>query len=745
MALDASHTSRSETSPGSREPPSLQKGRKRFPSPPIHSGRRMQEGMPAPLGASWDGKGVNFALFSAHAAKVELCLFDPAGRREIERIVLPRRTNQIWHGYVEGIRPGQLYGYRVHGPYEPNRGHRFNPHKLLLDPYARQLHGAFRWHDGLFGYRLGAHRADLTIDRRDSAPMMPKGVVEDPAYHWGEDRAPRHSLSDTIIYEMHIKGFTALKPEVPRLMRGSYSALGHPSVIDYLVKLGVTAVELMPIHGFADDRFLLERGLSNYWGYSSIAFFAPDIRYLGEAGVTGLKRAVRLLHDAGIEVILDVVYNHTAEGNHLGPTLCFRGIDNASYYKLSPENPRFYWDVTGTGNTLDLAHPRVMQMALDSLRHWVEAYHVDGFRFDLAASLARDPHAFSQRAGFVRAIGQDPVLNRVKLIAEPWDTGEGGYRLGGFPAGWSEWNDQFRDTIRRYWRGDPGQLPALARVMTGCGEIYAHAGRHPTASINYVASHDGFTLEDLVSYADRRNEANGENNQDGHKDNISWNCGAEGPTDDPGVLALRARQKRNFLATLFLSQGVPMILMGDELGNTQSGNNNAYCQDNELSWIDWEDGPEDRPALLAFVRALIAIRRKHAAFRRHDFLTGGVVAGSNLKDVYWLAPEGCEMRPEQWNDPQRRCLGMQIGNDTPGEMRFLLLLNAAPDAIGFRLPDDFPGEDWQCVLDSRGLAGPPAGRPVLRRDEELRLEPRYFALFTRRINAGDPHPRPELA
>ncbi|MET0427135.1 MAG: glycogen debranching protein GlgX [Microvirga sp.] len=666
---------------------------------------RITEGSPLPLGASWDGKGVNFALFSAHATKVELCFFDPLGRRETDRVALPQRTDQVWHGHVEGIRPGQLYGYRVHGPYDPRHGHRFNPHKLLIDPYAGQLQGRIRWHDALFGHRLGSQRADLTFDRRDSAPMMPKCVVEDPSYHWGDDRAPRNGWIDTTIYEAHVKGLTALHPEVSQQNRGSFAALGHPAVIEHLVKLGITAIELMPVHAFSDDRFLVEKGLRNYWGYSTLAFFAPEPKYLGEAGTIGFKQAIRALHDAGIEVILDVVYNHTAEGHHLGPTLSFRGIDNASYYKLSPDNPRFYWDATGTGNTLDLDNIRVLQMVMDSLRHWVEVYHIDGFRFDLASTLAREPYSFSSRAGFLRAVGQDPVLSRVKLIAEPWDVGEGGYRVGGFPPGWSEWNDQFRDTARAFWRGDPDQLPKLTRVMTGSRETYEPSGRHPWASINFIAAHDGFTLQDLVSYNDRHNRANGEDNNDGHSHNLSWNFGVEGETDDPDILALRARQKRNFLATVFLSQGVPMLLMGDEMSRSQDGNNNAYAQDNEISWFDWTDGWRTDPELFAFTCNLIALRRAHDAFRRRKFLTGATVPSSGLKDVYWLAPEGREMTTDDWGEGPRRTLGMQIGNDAADGVRFLLLINGTPEPVGFRLPRHFPPGEWLQVFDTALPAG----------------------------------------
>ncbi len=697
----------------------------------------IDDGQPLPLGATFDGKGVNFALFSAHASGVELCLFDQTGRREMNRVRLPGRSNQIWHGYIAGLAPGQLYGYRVHGPYDPNRGHRFNPHKLLIDPYARQLSGAIRWHDALFGYRLGAHRGDLTADRRDSAPMMPKCVVEDPSYHWGDDRPPLRPWSDSLIYEAHVKGLTQFHPEIEPKARGTYAALGHPAVVEHLVKLGITAVELLPIHAFSDDRFLVEKGLRNYWGYSTLAFFAPEPRYLGASGVVGLKQAIRALHDAGIEVILDVVYNHTAEGNHLGPTLSFRGIDNLSYYKAPPDNPRFSWDSTGTGNTLNVNHPRVLQMVLDSLRHWVSDYHVDGFRFDLASTLLRQPYDVNEHASFLLAVGQDPVLSRVKLVAEPWDVGAGGYRLGGFPPGWSEWNDQFRDTVRAYWRGDPGLLPALARAMTGSREIFEHNGRQPWASVNYVCSHDGFTLEDLVSYNDRHNEANQENNQDGHGNNLSWNCGVEGLTDDKVILALRARQKRNLLATVFLSQGVPMLLMGDELARTQKGNNNAYCQDNDLSWLNWKGALAVDADLLEFVRALAALRHRHDAFRRKRFLTGERVAGNHLKDIYWLAPEGREMTPEDWNDGGRRTLGMQIGNDAPDGQRFLVLVNASPDPATFSLAADFPSERWSAVFDARLPDGLVRGEPpTLAPGGALGLDGRTLTLLQHASKAG---------
>jgi isoamylase len=693
---------------------------------------RLDDGSPAPLGATWDGKGVNFALFSAHATAVDLCLFDSSGRREIEEYRLPQCSDEVWHGYVNGLRPGQLYGYRVHGPYEPAHGHRFNPRKFLIDPYARRLSGRIRWHDAVYGYRRDAHRADLTRDSRDSAPMMPKCVVEDPSHMWGGDQPPRHASRDSLIYEAHVKGLTQLHPDVPMTMRGTYAALAHPAIVEHLVKLGVTAIELMPIHAFADDQFLVEKNLRNYWGYSTLAFFAPEPRYYGPEGdgVLDLKAAIRTLHEAKIEVFLDVVYNHTAEGNHLGPTLSFRGIDNRSYYKLSPDNPRFVWDVTGTGNTLDLAHPRVLQMVMDSLRHWVEAYHVDGFRFDLAPALARDPFEFSDRAGFLRAVGQDPVLSRVKLIAEPWDLGSEGYRLGQFPPGWSEWNDSFRDTIRAFWRDDAGQIAGLARALTGSREIFQRRGRQPWASIQYACSHDGFTLQDLVSYNERHNEANGEGNKDGHPHNLSCNCGVEGPTKDAAVLALRAQQKRNLLASVFFSVGVPMLLMGDEFSRTQNGNNNAYCQDNETSWLDWERGEKLDPDLLPFIQLLVGLRRSHDVFRRRRYLTGARVAKNGLKDVYWLAPEGREMTNEDWAEEERRTLGMQIGNDSADGQRFIVLLNASPRKVDFRLDPNLPGTAWTHVFDTqeaRGRVRPPAS--ILHPGGTFSVGARSLALF----------------
>ena len=658
----------------------------------------LSEGQVAPLGATWDGRGVNFALFSAHATRVDLCLFDDKGRVETQRLRLPCCTNQVWHGYVGGVRPGQLYGYRVHGPYEPGSGHRFNAHKLLLDPYARQVAGQIRWHDALNGFRSGSHRTDLTLDRRDSAPMMPKGVVEDPAQTWGDDRAPKIPWRDTVIYEAHVKGLTELHPDMATEVRGTYTALGHPAVVDHLVKIGVTSVELLPIQSFADDRFLVENELRNYWGYSTLNYFSPEPRYFGEDGAYGLRAAIKTLHSAGIEVILDVVYNHTCEGNYLGPTLSFRGIDNKSYYKLVPENPRFYWDCTGCGNTLDLSHPRVLQLVLDSLRHWIESYHVDGFRFDLAPALTRTPFDVSDRCGFLHAIQQDPVLSRVKLIAEAWDLGASGYRVGGFPTGWGDWNDKFRDGIRAFWRGDPGNVPTLAQSLAGSSDTFNHSGRKPWASVQYVASHDGFTLQDVVSYNNRHNLPNGENNRDGHEPNYSFNYGVEGPTRDTAIVALRNRQKRNLLATTILSVGTPMLLMGDEFSRTQNGNNNAYCQDNRTNWLSWRDDLD--PGLVDYVANLVALRKRHAVFRRLDFFTGQVIEATGLKDAYWLTSDGREMEGDDWSHVERRAIGMQIGNDGDPSERIMLLFNASGGDLVFRLPKHFPCVAFRPVFES---------------------------------------------
>lgn len=654
------------------------------------------EGSPIPLGATWDGRGVNFALFSEHATAIDLCLFDPTGRTETSRSRLPARTDDVFHGYLSDVRPGALYGYRVHGPYDPAAGHRFNPHKLLLDPYARQLAGRLRWHDALYGFRVGTQRADLTFDRRDSAPMMPKGVVTDPVHTWGADAPRRTPMHASVIYEAHVKGLSQRQTHIPASLRGTYDALGHPAVVEHFLKLGITAVELMPIHAFVDDRFLVDKGLRNYWGYSTLNYFAPEPRYLGADGIAGFKAAIANLHAAGIEVILDVVYNHTAEANELGPTLSWRGIDNASYYKLVPDQRRLYWDCTGCGNTLDLAHPRVLQMVMDSLRSFVLEYHIDGFRFDLASALARQPFEYSAQAAFLQAVAQDPVLAGVKLIAEPWDLGNGGYQVGGFPAGWGEWNDKYRDDVRAFWRGDRGLVPKLANRLAGSSEIFGSRG--PTASVQFVSSHDGFTLQDVASYEQRHNQANGEDNRDGHEPNFSLNFGVEGPTTDAAIVAARLRHVRNLLATALLSAGTPMLLMGDEFARTQAGNNNAYCQDNEISWLEWRS--ETDPTLVDFVAYLVRLRKMHAVLRPKHFYRGKILSITGLKDIYWLAPEGCEMGEAQWRDGERRCFGMQVGNEGAADARLLLLVNAADGPVDFHLAADFTGDAFRPILDT---------------------------------------------
>ena len=666
-------------------------------------------GKPYPLGATWDGEGVNFSLFSEHAERVELCLFDSTGRRETARLELPERTDQVWHGYLTDARPGLLYGYRVYGPYQPEQGLRFNPYKLLLDPYAKDIVGPLKWNDAHFGYRVGARRDDLSFDKRDNASGMPKCRVIDPAFTWGDDRPPRTPWHETVIYELHVKGFTRLHPEVPPGLRGTYAGLSTAPVIDYLKHLGVTAVELMPCHAFVDDRHLVEKGLRNYWGYNSIGYFAPDVRYSASGHVSEFKTMVKTLHTAGIEVILDVVYNHTAEGNQLGPTLGFRGIDNLSYYRLAADDPRHYLDFTGCGNTLNMRHPRVLQLIMDSLRYWVLEMHVDGFRFDLASALARELHEVDRLSAFFDIIHQDPVLSQVKLIAEPWDLGEGGYQVGNFPVGWTEWNGKYRDAVRAYWKGEGGLIGELAFRLTGSSDLYETSSRRPHASINFITAHDGFTLRDLVSYNDKHNEANGEDNRDGSDHNLSWNCGVEGPTDDPVVNTLRARQQRNFLATLVFSQGVPMLTAGDEFGRSQSGNNNPYCQDNELSWLDWESPAFDH-TLLEFMRRTLEIRRQHPVFRRRRFFHGRQIHGSDIKDVMWLKPNGHEMNEEEWSHGFARCLGMFLAgaalpdvdahNRPLRDENFLLLFNAHHEPIPFMLPQLDNGHRWRCLLDT---------------------------------------------
>ncbi|MGH8531724.1 MAG: glycogen debranching protein GlgX [Gammaproteobacteria bacterium] len=667
-------------------------------------------GAPYPQGATWNGEGVNFALFSEHAEAVELCLFDPKGRREITRLPLRDQTDHVWHCYLPEARPGFLYGYRVHGPYRPEEGHRFNPNKLLLDPFARAIKGTLKWSDAHYGYRLGSRRQDLSFDRRDSAAGMPSCQVVDTAFTWAGDEPPRTSWHDTVIYELHLKGFTQQHPEIPPPLRGTYAGLATAPVIEYLQRLGVTAVELMPVHAFVDDRHLVAKGLRNYWGYNSIGFVAPDPRYAcSDDAVSEFKTMVKTLHSAGIEVILDVVYNHTAEGDQLGPTLSFRGIDNAAYYRLVADDPRYYVDYTGCGNTLNMRHPRVLQLIMDSLRYWVLEMHVDGFRFDLAAALARELHEVDRLSAFLDIIHQDPVISQVKLIAEPWDVGEGGYQVGNFPVGWTEWNGKYRDAMRSYWKGEGGIIDELAYRLTGSSDLYAYSGRRPYASINFITAHDGFTLRDLVSYNEKHNEANLEDNRDGESHNRSWNCGVEGPTDDPAVLALRARQVRNFLATLMFSQGVPMLLAGDEIGRTQGGNNNAYCQDNPTSWVDWSLGPEEQQ-MLAFVQRLIQLRAQHPLLCRRNFFQGRAIKGTEIKDILWLKPDGSEMNDEEWQHAFARCLGLYlVGSgitdlDARGRRivddDLLLLMNAHHEAIPFMLPDRLSAKPWQMLVDT---------------------------------------------
>jgi isoamylase len=669
-------------------------------------------GSPAPLGAVWDGRGTNFSVFSEAATRVELCLFDAAGRET--RIELPESTAFCWHGYVPGIGPGQRYGYRVHGPWDPGNGHRCNPAKLLLDPYALAVDGGVTWDPAVFPYVLdgGGGRQEHEASPLDSAPYVPRSVVVDRRFDWEGDAPLRRPLHETVVYEVHVKGFTARMPEVPPELRGTYAGLAHPAAIERLVSLGVTAVELMPVHQFVHDGHLVERGLRNYWGYNTIGYFAPHDEYAAGRGtleqVAEFKRLVKALHGAGLEVILDVVYNHTAEGNHLGPALSFKGIDNAAYYRLVPHDRQYYMDYTGTGNSLQMRHPHVLQLIMDSLRYWAGEMHVDGFRFDLAATLARELHDVDRLSAFFDLIQQDPLVSRLKLIAEPWDVGEGGYQVGNFPPLWSEWNGKYRDAVRDYWRGADQTLGEFANRLTGSSDLYASNGRRPYASINFVTAHDGFTLRDLVSYDHKHNDANGEGNQDGESHNRSWNHGAEGPTGDPGVVALRARQQRNFLATVLLSQGVPMLVAGDEIGRTQQGNNNAYCQDNELSWLDWDGADDD---LRRFVAATIAFRQRHPVFRRRRWFQGQPIHG-HLADIGWYTPEGEAMAEAHWDAgfaksfvlflngteiPSRGARGERILDD-----RFLLCFNAHHDSLAFRVPAALAGHAWRIAVDTAG-------------------------------------------
>ena len=648
---------------------------------------QLDRGVPYPLGATWDGLGTNFAVFSGNAERIELCLFDSGGRREIQRLELPECTDEVWHGYLPDARPGLIYGYRVHGPYRPQDGHRFNPHKLLLDPYAKRIAGMLRWSDALFGYRINSPRGDLSLDRRDSAQSMIKAVVSEDVFDWGDDRPPNIPWAETIIYEAHLRGMTMLRQEIRPEERGTFAALANPRIIEHLRTLGVTAIELLPIHAFVQDRNLVERGLKNYWGYNSIGFFAIEPRYLSDGTRNEMRIAVRRLHAAGIEVFLDVVYNHTAEGSEFGPTLLFRGLDNASYYRLAPDNLRHCIDETGTGNTLNLSHPRVLQMVMDSLRHWVTSFHVDGFRFDLGVTLGRESYGFDPGAGFFDALRQDPVLTRVKLISEPWDLGPGGYQLGHHPPGFAEWNDRFRDSTRRFWRGDAGERPEFASRFAGSSDLFDRHARRPWASINYVASHDGFTLADVTSYAARHNEANGEDNKDGQQENYSANWGVEGPTTDKNILETRRRIQRAMLATLLFADGTPMVLGGDELSRTQRGNNNPYCQDNDISWWSWHSAAESLE-LQRFVAGLIATRKRFAALRPTHFLHAEFKPAPGIADIAWFDEKGKPIPDEDWRNPEHRLLCIRRANRNDSHAVFLLtlLLNPTADAETFQLP-----------------------------------------------------------
>jgi isoamylase len=695
-------------------------------------------GAPVPLGATWDGEGTNFALFSEGAVAVDLCLFDDDGTEH--RVRLPEVTAHTWHGYVPGVGPGQRYGFRVHGPYDPKHGKRFNPAKLLLDPYAKAIDGKVDWNDAVYGYTVG--KDDLTMDPRDSAPYVPRCIVAHDGFPWGEDRRPKVAWSDTVIYEAHVRGFTKLHPEIPPHQRGTYAAMGSPAVIEHLKQLGVTTLELQPVHHFISEPSVVARGLTNYWGYNSIGYLAPEARY-SSSGTRGeqvreFKAMVRSLHAAGIEVILDVVYNHTAEGNHLGPTLCMRGIDNASYYRLASD-PRYYTDFTGCGNTLNARHPQVLRLIMDSLRYWVLEMHVDGFRFDLASALARSFHEVDRLSAFFDLIHQDPVISQVKLIAEPWDVGEGGYQVGNFPVLWTEWNGRYRDTMRDFWRGHDTGVADLAYRLTGSSDLYGDDGRNPYASINFVTCHDGFTLHDLVAYDRKHNEANGEGNRDGENHNRSWNCGVEGETSNPEVNALRERQKRNLLASLILSAGVPMLLAGDELGRTQQGNNNAYCQDNEISWVNWELD-ERAEGLVDFTRGLLALRSAHPVFRRRDFYQGQKLHGSDLKDIEWFTADGTEMTDAQWRAPIRTLAvflnGQAIPYRGPRGQRitddsFLLLLSGSPNPVVFRLPGEPWGKEYELEVDTALSFVRPLGveAPTISAGEELSMAPRSLVLL----------------
>lgn len=710
--------------------------------PEIVKCSRVTEGHPFPLGATWDGQGVNFAIFSAHATKVVLCLFDSEGKTELERIELPEFSDEVWHGYLPEMQAGQVYGYRVYGPYNPEAGHRFNHNKLLIDPYAKQLVGELIWDDSLFGYTIGHPDGDLSFDERDSAAFVPKAKVIDPAFDWQGKQAHRAPWDNTIVYEAHVRGISMRHPAVPEHLRGTFAGLATKELLEHITSLGVSSVELLPVHAFLHDNHLLEKGLKNYWGYNSIAFLAPHCEYLASGHLNEFKEMAASLHDAGLELILDVVYNHTAEGSELGPTLSLRGIDNATYYRLLPDNNRYYINDSGTGNTLDLSHPCVLRLVTDSLRYWSTEMGVDGFRFDLGTILARDErNGFNERHGFHLACRQDPNLSQLKLIAEPWDCGPGGYQVGAFPPGWFEWNDRFRDTVRAFWRGDQGKLPELASRITASGDLFNWGGRRPYASVNFVTAHDGFTLRDLVSYNDKHNEANGDDNRDGSDNNLSYNYGVEGPADDPDIKAIRSRQIRNLLSTLLLSHGTPMLVSGDEFGHSQGGNNNVYCQDNEISWLDWNLDDEAK-GLLAFTRRLIQLRHTYPILRRGRFLVGTYNEEIGVKDATWLHPNGDEMTEAIWDTRELGCLGLimdgraqptgihRVGSDAT----LLLILNAQQDSVNFKLPEVAQGTGWTKLLDTN--LPEQISNKLFNFDHDFEVPPRSLLLFELKKNGS---------
>lgn len=710
---------------------------------------KITEGRPFPLGATWDGQGVNFSLFSAHATKVELCLFDQDGKRELERIELPEFTDQIWHGYVPDVGVGQVYGYRVYGPYEPDAGYRFNHNKLLIDPYAKQLIGQLKWSDHIFGYTLNSRDGDLSFDERDSARYVPKARVVDSTFDWQGKHSHRCAWDKTVVYEAHLRGLSMRHPSVPEHLRGTFAGLTDKDLLDHITSLGVTSVELLPVHAFVHDNHLLEKGLKNYWGYNSIAFFAPHSEYLASGELNEFKQMAMALHDAGLELILDVVYNHTAEGNERGPTLSMRGIDNLTYYRLMPDNKRYYINDSGTGNTLDLSHPCVLRLVTDSLRYWTKEMGVDGFRFDLGTILAREKDGFNERHAFHIGCRQDPVLSQLKLIAEPWDCGLGGYQVGAFPPGWLEWNDRYRDTVRAFWRGDKGKLPELASRLTASGDLFNWGGRKPYSSVNFITAHDGFSLRDLVSYDGPHNEANQDENDHGNSNSLSCNHGAEGPTDNPDIRTIRLRQMRNYLATLMFSQGTPMLRAGDEIGLSQQGNDNTYCQDNELNWLDW-NLDEEAKGLLEFTRHVIHLRRDYPILRRNRFLVGNYNEATGVKDVTWVMPTAEEMTEEAWNNEDAACLGLIIdgraqesGIQRPGhDVTVFLILNAHDFPVNFILPEVIKGKGWRCLVDTNTATTPP--EDIFEFGHEFVVTQKSLLLFELEVDAEAASPE-ELA